>query len=206
MGLSETHAALRGALGAPSPAREQAREQLLTRLRPMLVLWAGTRMSPRLKSRLEPEDVAQEILARVLKGLDGFEVAHGEGATRSFHAWLFTVGENCIRDLVSREEALKRRAPTLVSVSQTSPSQAAYRREQVERMLQALDALEPEDRDVIRLIKLQGLSAGEAAPLLDKTPNAVRIQLCRALKALHARLAGLDGSTSSGETPLRSPR
>ncbi len=206
MGLSETHAALRGALGAPSPAREQARDLLLSRLRPMLVLWAGTRMSPRLKARMEPEDVAQEIMARVLKGLDGFQAAHGEGETRSFHAWLFTVGENCIRDLVSREDAIKRRPPALLSVSQTSPSQAAYRREQVERMLQALDALEPEDRDVIRLIKLQGLTAGEAAPLLDKTPNAVRIQLCRALKALHALLAGPDGSTKGGETPSRPPR
>ena len=172
----------------------------------MLVLWAGTRMSARLKARLEPEDVAQEIMARVLKGLDGFQAAHGDAESRSFHAWLFTVGENCIRDLVSREDALKRRSPVLQSVSQTSPSQAAYRREQVERMLKALDALEPEERDVIRLIKLQGLTAGEAAPLLDKTPNAVRIQLCRALKALHARLIGLDGSTTTGETPPRPPR
>lgn len=206
MGLSETHDALRGALGGPSPARDRARDQLLARLRPMLVLWSGTRMSPRLKARMEPEDVAQEIMARVLTGLDGFEAAPGDGGARSFHAWLFTVGENCIRDLVSREDAIKRRPPAPLSISQTSPSQAAYRREQVERMLQALDALEPEDRDVIRLIKLQGLTAAEAAPLLDKTPNAVRIQLCRALKALHARLAGPDGSTKAGETPSRPPR
>ena len=204
--LSDTRDALEGALGTAGPERERSRERLLGRLRPMLVLWAGTRMSPRLKARMEPEDVAQEILTRVLRGLDRFQAGHDGTEMRAFHAWLFTLGENCIRDLVSREEAVKRRPPEPLGVSQTSPSQAANRREQVDRMLGALDALEPEDRDVIRLLKLQGLSAAEAAPLLHKSPNAVRIQLCRALKALHARLAGPESSTPSSETPPRSPR
>jgi RNA polymerase sigma factor (sigma-70 family) len=201
MSMAATDDLLHRALDGLDRERAAARDQLMGRLLPTLVLWASTRMSPMLKSRMEPEDVAQEIVARVLKGLDAFRAAPGAGRDRSFYGWLFTVGEHCIRDLVDHELAQKRRLPIPLAVSQTSPSQAAYRREGVDRMLRALDGLDAEDREVIRLIKLQGLTPAQVAPLLDKSVNAVRIQLCRALKALQARLTGLGASGPASAPP-----
>ena len=70
-------------------------------------------------------------------------------------------------------------------------------------MLRALDLLAPEDREIIRLVKLQGQSAGEVGQLLGKSPNAVRIQLCRALKELHAHLKDVHATLSGSVPPAR---
>lgn len=195
MTLEATDDLLRRALSATGPERDGAIDRLMTRLHPKLVVWASTRMSSLLKSRMEPEDVAQEIAVRLSRSIGDFRRPEGQDLRRPFYAWLWTVAENCVRDLVAHEQAGKRKAsPVWGTYSQTSPSQAVHRRESVEAMLRALDLLEPEDREIIRLIRLQGQSAPEVASLLGKSPNAVRIQLCRALKELSVRLRDVGAS------------
>ena len=39
--------------------RDGARDRLLERLRPRLVLWASAQLSPKLRGKLEPDDIAQ---------------------------------------------------------------------------------------------------------------------------------------------------
>ena len=98
----------------------EARGELLERLRPRLVLWASTRMSPALRAGLDPEDAAQEVLLSVHKSLDQFR---GDTA-QAFRAWLFTVAENRLRDLADHAGALKRQPPSRMSFSQTSPTKS----------------------------------------------------------------------------------
>jgi len=163
---------------------EDARGALLERLRPRVVLWAATRLSPALRAKIEPDDVAQEILLAVHKGLDGFQPQE----SRSFYAWLFRVGENRIRDLVDHFGAQKRQPLEPRSFSQTSPSGAARRLEQVERLRRALDLLPPDYQEVIRLRRFQELECAEVARIMDRSENAVRVLYCRALKALAAEM------------------
>lgn len=170
------HAALDG--------EDEARGALLERLRPRLVLWVATRMSPALRAKVEPDDVAQEVLLAVHKSLDRFDTRD----QRAFFGWLFKIAENRIRDLVDHFGAQKRQTPEPRSFSQTSPSMAARRREQVERIARAVEVLPPDYREVIRLRRFQELETPQVAAIMDRSENAVRILYCRALKALAQEL------------------
>ncbi len=158
----------------------EARDQLLERLRPRMILWASSRMSPQLRARMTPEDVAQEILLSVHRSLEQFR---GENAP-AFRAWLFAAAENRIRDLAANANAIKRRVPDPEPRSQTSPSGRAMKAESI-RLLQEAIARLPEDyRRVIQLRRIEERDTADVASRMDRSPNAVRILYCRAIKAL----------------------
>jgi RNA polymerase sigma-70 factor (ECF subfamily) len=180
VGIGETEGFLNGARAGSS----QAAQALLERLRPRLVLWAATRLSPALRAQVDPEDVAQEILLAVHRDLPGFR-----GDARAFQAWVFAVGENRIRDLVDHHGALKRRAEPRSAASQTSPSSGAARVEAWVLVKQALAALPEDYRRVVQLVRLEERPYEEVAQVLGRSVNAVRILYCRALKALRSLLA-----------------
>ena len=196
MGLDATqgflHSALEGA--------DAARGELLEHLRPRLVLWVAGRLSSALRAQVEPEDVAQDILIAVLKSFDGFKGQDDRG----FFKWFFTVAENRIRDLADYHGAQKRQLPRPVSMSQTSPSAAVVRTEQVSRMMAAIERLPEDHRQVIRLRKLEERSVSEVALILGRSENAVGVLLCRALKEL-AEFLRADETGGASAMPPRPP-
>ena len=153
---------------------------LLERLRPRLVLWSASRMSPLLRARLEPEDVAQEILLTIHRSIDEFRGTE----ERAFFAWLFRLAENRVRGLAKFFGAAKRQDPEPRSWTQTSPSSAAARTETQTRMLAAVDRLPEDYRLVLRLRRIEGRDVADTAEAMDRSPNAIRVLLCRAMKAL----------------------
>jgi RNA polymerase sigma-70 factor, ECF subfamily len=180
MGTADT----RGTLTLAFDGGDRELGDLLERIRPRLVMWAAARLSPALRTKVEPEDVVQDVLVAVHRGFREFE-GREPGA---FFQWVFTIGEHRIRDLVDHFGALKRRLPEPRSFSQTSASTAASRSEQVGRMMEALQRLSEEHRQAIVLLKIEERPAAEAALVLGRSENACRILLCRAMKALSAEL------------------
>jgi RNA polymerase sigma-70 factor (ECF subfamily) len=158
--------------------------ELLEIVRPRLVMWAAAQMGPKLKARYEPEDVAQVILSSVFQGWGGFQAK----SPAAFWGWVRKIADHDLKDLVDYEGALKRQLPPPLSFTQTSPSTAATRREDVLVMMEALDGLEPQHREVIVLRDIEQRSVAEVAEILAKSPNAVRIAYCRALKALREHM------------------
>jgi RNA polymerase sigma-70 factor, ECF subfamily len=75
----------------------------------------------------------------------------------------------------------------------TSPSQAAIRAERTIKLQEALNALEPIDREVLALRHFEQLSRGESAQTLGITEEAAAKRYVRALKRLTAALAALPG-------------
>ncbi|MCX5660403.1 MAG: sigma-70 family RNA polymerase sigma factor [Planctomycetota bacterium] len=162
----------------------------------------------RLGGRVSPEDVAQLVYIDAFRGV-GKLTDHGEEA---FRGWLLRIAANRAMDEVRRECAKKRggrngspggRATagtesleeTLldrVSGRDRTPSQAAARQEALETMRAAIKSLLPDQQRVLELRYLQGLSAGETATQLGKTPRAVHAMCQRALE----RLRELMGSAS----------
>lgn len=69
-----------------------------------------------------------------------------------------------------------------------SPEEVAAASEDRERLVRALAALSPQDRDVIVLIDLEGFTAPEVGEMLGATANAVRVRLHRAHLRLMATL------------------
>ena len=176
--------------------------KLLERLRPRLVLWVATRLSPTLRAKEDPEDVAQEILMAVQKGRNGF----ARGDPKGFLAWVFKVAENRIRDLADYHGAQKRQpldAPR--AFDQTSPSARAARHEQRDRLAHAMTLLTDDHRRVIQLLRIEELPVPEVAMILDRSENAVRILYCRSLKELRQVMesegGGAPGGSGGGNTP-----
>jgi RNA polymerase sigma-70 factor (ECF subfamily) len=163
---------------------DAARGRLLERIRPRLVLWCTSSMPPSLRALYDPEDVAQEILVAIHGGLSSFRGSD----TRSFHAWIFKMGENRIRDLLDYTGAQKRQLPRAVSFSQTSPSGAAMRAETANRLHAAIDSLPDDYRTVIRMRRMEEREVPDIAQAMGRSENAVRILYCRAIQALRAAL------------------
>jgi RNA polymerase sigma-70 factor (ECF subfamily) len=161
-----------------------AREALLERLRPRLVLWASARLGAKLRGETEPEDVAQEALLAVHKRLDEFKGSD----RRAFLGWIFTVAENRIRDLADRAGAEKRKRVELPRREQTTPSQAAARTELAARLAEAVARLDEQYRQVIRMRRFEEMEVGEIARRLERSENAVRILYCRAIAALRDQM------------------
>jgi RNA polymerase sigma-70 factor (ECF subfamily) len=76
---------------------------------------------------------------------------------------------------------------------QTSPTQAALRAERMLRVLEALNSLDPIDREVLALRHLERLGRAEAAQVLGSTQEAGAKRYFRALKRLKDVLAALPG-------------
>ena len=80
----------------------------------------------------------------------------------------------------------------------TSPSNAAIRAEQVLQVQEALNALDPLDREVIALRQFEELSRAETAQVLGITEEAGAKRYLRALRrlkaVLEARPGGLEGT------------
>lgn len=169
-----------------------AREALLDRLRPRLVLWASARLGAKLRGECEPEDVAQDVLLAVHKRLDDFKGSD----RRAFLGWMFTVAENRIRDLADRVGAGKRQRADVPRRDQTTPSQAVAREEMARRLAEAVARLDAPHREVIQMRRFQEMEVPEIAKALDRSENAVRILYCRAIAALREEMKQGSGDSA----------
>jgi RNA polymerase sigma-70 factor (ECF subfamily) len=144
-----------------------------------------------MRGRVEPDDVAQEVLMAAHRGMGEFQ----GNDVRAFLAWVFRIAENRIRDLVDHFGAAKRQAVERGSLTQTSPSGAVLRSEAVGRVRRALEVLPDDHRQVIQLRRLEEVSVEEVARIMGRSANAIRVLYCRAIQALRLALA------HEGETP-----
>ena len=75
----------------------------------------------------------------------------------------------------------------------TSPSNAAIRAEQILQVQEAINSLEPLDREVVALRHFEQLSRAETAAVLGITEEAGAKRYIRALKKLKSILAAMPG-------------
>jgi len=167
-------------------------------------LWrtVQVRMDSRLYGRVDPDDVLQEAYLDAMKRVGHF----AEELTYSPFVWLrLIVGQTLInvhrRHLKAKmRDASKERSiesgmrfkmsatsQTLamqLALSQTSPSQAAIRTEEVERLSKAIDSLTEVDREILTLRHFEELSNKEVAELLRIEVKAASIRYIRAIQRL----------------------
>lgn len=172
-----------------------ALDQVFTREIPRLTRWAKGRLPRWARSGLDTDDLVQETVVQTLKRIDVFEYR----ADSALQAYLRQAIMNRIRNEIRRGS----RHPTAqmlgsgVEGSELSPLETLIGKETVETYDQAMDQLEPSEREaVISRIEL-GLSYRELAQALGRpSPDAARMAVGRALVKL-ARLMSHDGRTSS---------
>ncbi|MET7609218.1 sigma-70 family RNA polymerase sigma factor [Streptomyces avermitilis] len=145
------------------------------------------------KDRLAAEDVVQETLIRAWRHPE--VVANPQGSLRG---WLLTVARNIVTD------RFRARAARPAEVAE-SESTVAVQQDHAEAvvdsvvLLDALDRLKPEHRDVLVEIYYRGRTASEAAGLLGIPEGTVKSRAHHALRALRRIYSG----TSRSRVDLR---
>lgn len=178
-----------------------ARDALFAAHQDALRAYVRLRLGRHLRSREESLDLTQSVVREALEDLPRFEV-RGEGG---FRRWLLMRAENKIKDR-GRFWNRARRDPRLEVALGTgsgddaedravvaalqdlaTPSREAAGREELQRLERAFAELSEEQRRVILLARVAGMSHDEVARTMGRTVLATRSLLSRAM----ARLAVL---------------
>ena len=175
------------------------------RLRRMVAL----RLDRRLQGRVDPSDVIQESTIDAARRLGEY----ARNPVMPFFLWLrFLTGQRLMeqhrrhlgaqaRD-ARREISLYRGAFPETTTADlaahflgkfSSPSHAAIRIEQKIRLQEALNSLEPLDREILALRHFEQLSNGEAAEVLGLDKSAASKRYTRALVRLKDVLMAMPG-------------
>jgi RNA polymerase sigma-70 factor (ECF subfamily) len=187
----------------------QAQAELFTRYRERLRQMVCLRLDRRLQGRLNPSDVLQEVYLDFARRLPEYAAS----PSLPFFLWLRTLTGQRLIDLhrqhlgakmrdAAHEVSLYRGAlPQASSASLaaqllgrlTSPSQAAIRAEMRVRVQEALNGMDPLDREVLTLRHFEMLSNEETAQVLGLRKSAASNRYVRALKRLKDILSALPG-------------
>ncbi len=133
--------------------------------------------------RAAAEDVVQETLLRAWKHADA--LTSGQGSVRG---WLLTVARNIVTD---RYRAKAARATEVSEQDQQAPAQRDHAEEVVNSMvvLDAMERLSPEHRDVLVQLYYHGRTVVETATVLGVAPGTVKSRSYHALRALRVDIS-----------------
>ena len=176
-----------------------ALNELLNRYRLRLERWVASQLGPRLRSRVDVEDILQMTLEHAWRDMPNF-VPRGH---RELFAWFRRIALHRILDEsekwrtkkrdTARESELKRS----VSAAYESLGRRIHETEAHAALMMAIASLSEEHREVIRLIRLEGLSYDEAAEIIGISRSATSVRLVRAMRALRACFPDGDPSSSA---------
>lgn len=163
-------------------------EELLTRLRPLVVRYCRARLGRTGGGRYTTaDDVAQEVCIAVLGALPRYREAGSP-----FTAFVFGIAAHKVADAY-RGAARDLADPVDVVPEQTDgragPEAAAVQADAVDRMWRLLNGLPRTHREVIVLRVGVGMSAAETGAVLGMSAGAVRVTQHRALNRLRALAA-----------------
>lgn len=176
-----------------------ALETLLERHHGELHAFVRLRFGQLVGRRESSWDLVQSVCREVLEHADRFQYGGDDG----FKRWLFTTALRKINDrrayyLAGKRDVLREVQGSGSKDSEddlmqhyrtfSTPSRAASDREEVARVEAAFDVLTDEQREVLTLAHLGGLSRGEIAEQIGKSEGAVRVTLHRALAKLSTEL------------------
>jgi RNA polymerase sigma-70 factor (ECF subfamily) len=187
----------------------EAFNDLLTRHRGRLRRMVEMRMDWRLQARLDASDVIQESFLEASTRLEEYlrdpalplflwlRLIVGERLTRLHRHHLGVKMRDAGREVSLYREALPAASSAALAAQllgkHTSPTQAAIRAERMLRLQEALNTLDPIDREVLSLRHFEELTRAETAKVLGIEEGAAAKRYVRALKRLKDILAALPG-------------
>ena len=182
---------------------------LLTRHEERLRRMVAYRMDRRLQGRIDAQDIIQDAYLEASEHQETFL----RQPARPFFLWLRGIVGNKLLELhrhhlgtqmrdASREVSLYRGSlPGASSAAladqllghATRPSEAAIRAEMKIRLEEAINSMDPIDREVLVLRHFEQLDPAETAEVLNIKEKAASMRYLRALKRLRDILIGLPG-------------
>ena len=179
-----------------------------------LIRMVTFRLDPRLRSRVDAADVVQDVYVEAAK----HDADLTTMSAQSLFLWLRGVVGNKLLEITRHHLGTKMRdagrevstsprtsdATSQLMVHQlaghvTGPGTAAARDEAKASLMDALNSMDPIDREVLALRHFEQLTNEEAAQVLDIQERAAAKRYLRALQRLRGALASMPG----GLTELR---
>ncbi len=142
----------------------------------------------RIGDKAEAEDIAGEVFLKALESLKSYKE---RGVP--MQAWLFRIAHNLVVDYFRK--ATKRKTVPIDTVqveSGENPVTVAEKNIEMERVNKAMEQLTREQREVLGLRFLGGLSSKEAGGILNKSDGAVREAQRAAIEKLRKLLVTND--------------
>lgn len=158
---------------------DDAWEELYRRAYPRLLAYARRRLPDQDQAR----DAVSEAVTRAVAGIRRYR---GDGA--GFDAWLYGILRHVVLDQQARA---RREGPGLLpdgADPTADPGADALREEEAEEMRAAFARLGDDDRELLELRVVAGLSSEQVAEVLGRRPGAVRMAQSRALARLRRLL------------------
>jgi RNA polymerase sigma-70 factor (ECF subfamily) len=134
----------------------------------------------------EADDLVQDTVERALRNLDRFV------PDTRMDSWLFRIAQNLWIDAL-RARKVRRHTKNDLSEAEKLPYDGARATEShllLSQTLRALGGLPEEQRDVVALVLIDGLSYREAASILEVPIGTVTSRLARARDTLALRVFG----------------
>jgi RNA polymerase sigma-70 factor, ECF subfamily len=129
------------------------------------------------------EDIAQEAMLAAVRSIDGFD------RRRPFRPWLHRIVVNRSLDWLRARARRPEVSAELAGPEAAGGTQADEHADALsDELVQALAALDPDQRALIVLRHLLGYRSSELARMLDLPPGTVRTRLARALERLRGLL------------------
>ena len=166
--------------------------------RNQLLAYIDRNIGPALRSRLEAEDILQEVTISALgspeqfnvEGRDPFRLLCQLAEQRIIDAHRHHVGAK--KRSASREVSMDAPASSgdgfgfidMLVASITSPSQAFSHDQKEFRLQQAIMELSEEQRDILRMRFVEGMATKEIAEQIGKSDGAIRVLLTRTVAHL----------------------
>ncbi len=160
-------------------------------------------LGPVLRKKIEPDDIFQEVCVTALSAPEQFDVAG-----RDPFKLLCQIAEQRIIDSHRRFVAAHKRSVErersidqpleagqgafidLLVASLTSASQAFSKNQKEFQLMQAMESLTAEQREVVRLRFVDGWATKDIAEKLGKTDGAIRVLLSRTVSQLQTLVSG----------------
>ena len=136
----------------------------------------------RLRSRSEAEDTVSQVFVEAYRGIRRYK-----HTGKPLLAWLYRIAHNVIFDRLKAES----RRPEVAEGIDLGAGEGPESRIVSIDLLNAIDALTPEQRDVIILRYFMSMSSVDVGAMLGKTQPAVFSLQSRALASLRSKLDGV---------------
>nr|WP_290667789.1 sigma-70 family RNA polymerase sigma factor [Ardenticatena sp.] len=138
------------------------------------------------------EDLTSQVFVRLIERIDQYTIAPRDNIA-IFSAWLYRIARNLMID-----EMRKRRRQTTLEANhlqqlddpQSSIAAQVERKLESEQVLERLEALSEEQRQVILLRFIEQYSIAETARIMGKSEGAVKVLQYRAMQNLRTLLGG----------------